>query len=187
MITTAFKLAPRPSRRMLRWNSSPGIVAWKALPTEKKDQCLKRLDDTAMSLAQWREYMRTSHQINFRTNTECSRAREIFNQEVMLSRASDRAETYERFIREKYEGLSDDDIRESVLSFIAFSHAGDDPKLAMAALKLGIDDDRFRLDRDKFEHLKAQAAKADATEKVLDAQLSDEERRLKIAQIFGRA
>jgi hypothetical protein len=67
--------------------------------------------------------------------------------------------------------------------------------LATGDFKLGLQtvtaDQKERLislDREKFEHLKAQAAQAGATEQVLDdAALTPEQRAQRIKEIYGRA
>lgn len=179
-------LKPRPARHRMSWRASPAIRAWNELDVHTKDACLNKLD-SGMTNAEWREWMRQNHQINFRTDLECLRAREIFNREVILIKASDRADQFEKFLVEKIPDLKPEEVRERVLLFIALQNAGTDNKIAISALKACIAEDTFRLDRDKFQHLKEQAAKADKTEEVLDAELSNDERALKIAQIYGRA
>lgn len=182
-----FKITPRPANRRLPWNVSPAMARWHAVPLREKDAAIKKMDD-GMTNAAWREWLRHSkHGINFRTDSECARARAIFNQEALLAKANDGAETFERFLTAKHPEMDADEVRERTLSFIALCNAASDPKIAIAALRAGTAEDTFRLDREKFEHLKAQAAKADATEKVIDSGLTQEEVRLRILQIYGRA
>jgi len=72
--------------------------------------------------------------------------------------------------------------------FTALALEQQDAEVWTKVQKLQLQKQQLQLDREKFEHLKAQAEKADATERVLDdAQLSPEQRAKRIQEIYGRA
>lgn len=180
-------LKPRPARLKMRWNSSPGILAWNELSIHEKDTCLRKLDNGGITNAEWRKWMRETKRINFKSDFECSRAREIFNRQVLILKSNDKAEHFEKFLREKYPDMPPGELREYVLMLIALETAGADNKTAITAINSCRAENIFKLDREKFELLKARAAKADETEEVLDSGMTDDEVRLRIKQIYGRA
>jgi len=72
--------------------------------------------------------------------------------------------------------------------FTALAIQQQDPRGWASAQAIALKRSEQQLNREKFEHLKSKAAQAEATERTLDdSQLTNEQRALKIKQIYGRA
>lgn len=159
----------------------------KRLPIAVICELVRQLQTPGVTQADALAWLKRAHGVS----SSAGALSEAYTYLVCRARAHEREQKIEAWMAgEKLEHpeLSDEELfRRGQRKFTMLAIAEEDPRSWAMIQKTQRDREQLSLDRDKFEEMKRQAAKADATEKVLgDAALTPEQRAQRIREIYGR-
>jgi hypothetical protein len=160
---------------------------WPTLADEARE-CWRSLflSDTAQS--EIRRQLHEKLNINLRHDQQLKRFRNWLDEQDARDEEAERMLEDEQRLTEQFgDTLSSDEVRNRVLkASYARTLARGDFKLGLATALVDLKGKEASLEREKFEELKRKAAKAEEAMGALgNAELTDEERKLRMRELFG--